>query len=104
ADHVAFRAADRNEVDEVHAALEASNASATNTHDRKYFHSLYVREPGGVLIELATDGPGMIVDEAPESLGETLFFPPGLADAEADMTARLPQFGMPGEPRTIYRD
>lgn len=103
-DHVALRAADIAEVEAVQAALETSNASATNAHDRKYFHSLYVREPGGVLIELATDGPGMTVDEPAENLGEKLFFPPEATDNAADMKSRLPQFGMPGEPRTVYRD
>jgi phospholipase/carboxylesterase len=103
-DHVALRATDIAEVEAAQAGLSTSNASATNAHDRKYFYSLYVREPGGVLIELATDGPGMTVDEPTESLGERLFFPPGLPEPEADMAARLPQFGMPGEPRTIYRD
>lgn len=103
-DHVALRATDVAEVEAAQAELATSNASATNAHDRKYFYSLYVREPGGVLIELATDGPGMTVDEHAEKLGERLFFPPGLPEPEADMTARLPQFGMPGEPRAIYRD
>ncbi len=103
-DHVAFRAAGMADIEETQAALQTSNASATSAHDRKYFHSLYVREPGGVLIELATDAPGMTVDEPAESLGTTLFFPVSSTDEEADMTSRLPQFGMPGEPRTVYRD
>lgn len=103
-DHVAFRGADVAEVEAVQAALATSTNTVTNAHDRKYFHSLYVREPGGVLIELATDGPGMTVDEPAESLGERLFFPPESADDADDMKSRLPQFGMPGEPRTVYRD
>jgi len=103
-DHVALRATDVAEVEAAQAELSTSNASTTTAHDRKYFYSLYVREPGGVLIELATDAPGMTVDEPAKSLGETLFFPPGLPERKADMAARLPQFGMPGEPRTIYRD
>lgn len=103
-DHVAFRASGMAGIEEMQAALKGSNASATSVHDRKYFHSLYVREPGGVLIEFATDAPGLTVDEAPDTLGATLFFPPGSPDTEADMTSRLPQFGMPGEPRTVYRD
>lgn len=103
-DHIAFRASDRDEVEKAQAALGTLNASATSAHDRKYFSSLYVREPGGVLIELATDGPGMTVDEPPENLGGALFFPPGMADAEEDVAVGLPQFGMPGEPRTVYRD
>jgi phospholipase/carboxylesterase len=103
-DHVAFRAADIAELEAARAALETSNASATTVHDRKYFHSLYVREPGGVLIELATDAPGMTVDEPVETLGEQLFFPPDTTGEVADMTSRLPQFGMPGEPRIVYRE
>ncbi|MBX3569519.1 MAG: VOC family protein [Rhizobiaceae bacterium] len=103
-DHVALRAPDRQAVEHVHEALASSNASATNVHDRNYFYSLYVREPGGVLIELATDGPGMTIDEPVETLGSKLFFPPGIAESEADLTAVLPQFGLPGEPRTVYRD
>lgn len=103
-DHVALRASDRAEVEQVTTALARSNDSVTNAHDRKYFYSLYVREPGGVLIELATDGPGMTIDETLERLGSTLFIPPGATEAEDDLVARLPQFGMPGEPRTVYRD
>lgn len=72
-------------------------------HDRRYFTSLYVREPGDVLIELATDGPGMAVDEAADALGRTLMFPPQAADRD-DLRLRLPQFARPGEERTPMRD
>jgi len=103
-DHVALRAVDRPDVEAVEASLVDSNAAATTIHDRNYFYSLYVREPGGILIELATDGPGMTADEPPETLGDRLFFPPGLQEPAEDLIARLPQFGMPGEMRTVYRD
>ncbi|MFP3520515.1 hypothetical protein SB766_30470, partial [Pseudomonas sp. SIMBA_077] len=69
-------AADEAELTSVHDTLAKSTDSATNMHDRKYFKSLYVREPGGTLIELATDKPGMLVDEPAPTLGTKLFLPP----------------------------
>lgn len=48
----------------------------TNTHDLKYFLSLYVREPAAMLFKHTTDGPGFTTDEEPEHLGETLMIPP----------------------------
>jgi phospholipase/carboxylesterase len=103
-DHIAFRAKDMDELNAVHTGLKSLNSSTTNAHDRKYFHSLYVREPGGVLIEMATDGPGMTVDEPLESLGEKLFIPPLFMKDEADVRVALPQFAMPGKERIVYRD
>ncbi|MCL7997775.1 VOC family protein [Brucella sp. 21LCYQ03] len=104
ADHVAFRASDMGEVERVEKELAQLNSSETNVHDRKYFASLYVREPGGTLFELATDGPGFTLDEQVESLGQTLFIPPGNEDMEAAIRMRMPQFSRPGEERVIYRD
>lgn len=103
-DHIAFRAPDVAEVERVHGELGSSNSSITNVHDRKYFYSLYVREPGGTLIELATDGPGMTVDEAPAELGTHLFVPPERAGKLDELKTMLPQFAWPGEERVIYRD
>lgn len=104
ADHVAFRAADVDAVRAVEAELSKLNSSPTNFHDRRYFTSLYVREPGGTLIELATDGPGFTIDEPVESLGETLFVPPQDAEKAEAIRALLPQFALPGEPRMPLRD
>ncbi|MFD1197842.1 VOC family protein [Brucella gallinifaecis] len=104
ADHVAFRAADTQEVERVEKELAQLNSSETNVHDRKYFASLYVREPGGTLFELATDGPGFTLDESVETLGKVLFVPPGNEDREAAIRMRLPQFSLPNEERVIYRD
>ncbi|MDS7596623.1 VOC family protein [Agrobacterium tumefaciens] len=103
-DHIAFRAKDMDDLNEVLTGLKSLNSSTTNVHDRKYFHSLYVREPGGVLIEMATDGPGMNVDEPMERLGEKLFIPPLFMKDEADVRVALPQFSMPEEERVIYRE
>lgn len=104
ADHIAFRAADEDAVRQVEASLASLNSSPTNFHDRKYFSSLYVREPGGTLIELATDGPGFTVDEDADHLGETLLVPPYETGRAADIKVMLPQFGRPGEPRPPRRD
>lgn len=103
-DHIAFRAADAAEVGRVHDELASSNSTITNVHDRKYFYSLYVREPGGTLLELATDGPGMGVDEPADTLGTHLFVPPERADKIDELRVMLPQFSWPGEERVIYRD
>ncbi|MBX3579163.1 MAG: VOC family protein [Rhizobiaceae bacterium] len=104
ADHAAFRAGDVAEVERVEADLSKLNSSPTTVHDRKYFTSLYVREPGGTLFELATDGPGFAIDEPVEHLGERLFVPPSDADRAEDIRLLLPQFSLPGEPRMPARD
>ncbi|MEZ2132247.1 VOC family protein [Sinorhizobium sp. CB9] len=103
-DHIAFRASDEAELARVHEDLQARHSSATNVHDRKYFKSLYVREPGGNLIELATDKPGMTVDEPVTKLGRKLFIPGDAITDLNDLRVVLPQFSMPGEPRVNYRD
>ncbi|MBV2142449.1 VOC family protein [Falsochrobactrum sp. TDYN1] len=103
-DHVAFRAADNKAIMQAEKAFSKLNSSETNLHDRKYFTSLYVREPGGTLFELATDGPGFTIDESVEKLGQALFVPPGNEGQEAGIRARMPQFSLPGEERVVYRD
>jgi phospholipase/carboxylesterase len=103
-DHAAFRATDVDAVKKAEAEFSRLNSSPTNFHDRKYFTSLYVREPGGTLFELATEGPGFTTDEQPERLGETLFIPPGASDRTDDLKVMLPQFAMPGKPRMPRRE
>jgi glyoxalase family protein len=58
--------------------------------DRQYFHSIYFREPGGVLFEIATDPPGFAIDETPASLGTALKLPPWLEPRRAEIERRLP--------------
>jgi phospholipase/carboxylesterase len=103
-DHVALRMTDRAAVETQAEDLRSRGNDMINMHDRKYFYSLYVREPGGGLIELASDDPGFAVDEALETLGTTLFIPEHFHLRPEDIVPMLPQFGLPGEPRTIYRD
>lgn len=89
--HVAFRAADD-------AAQEAMVAQLTGRHglpvteqrDRQYFRSVYFREPGGVLFEIATDIPGFAVDEPADSLGTDLKLPATLEPHRARIEAALP--------------
>ena len=102
-DHVAVRASDAAEVEAMEGELRRRNSSLTNLHDRHYFTSLYVREPGNVLIEMASDGPGFTLDETLDDLGSTLFMPPDTPDPGA-VKVMLPQFGLPGEERVVYRD
>jgi len=102
-DHVAFRARDADAVQRMRRDMK-DVAGMTNVHDRKYFLSLYVREPAGTLIEYATDGPGFTVDEPIEHLGDTLFVPPQDAKRAQDLKLMLPQFAMPGEERFPMRD
>jgi phospholipase/carboxylesterase len=70
-DHVAFRAPDADAVRSMRLSLR--DHGPTEVHDRKYFLSLYVRDPAGILMEYATDGPGMTVDEAPTRSGRPCF-------------------------------
>ncbi|TGN50073.1 ring-cleaving dioxygenase [Paracoccus liaowanqingii] len=100
-DHVALRVPDAAAIT-THAA-RLSDVTEVTVHDRLYFTSLYVRDPAGILIELATDGPGMAVDEAADALGRVLKIPPHVTDA-TDLRLHLPQFARPGEERRPMRD
>ena len=94
--HIAFRAAD----DAAQAAMvrrlvEAHGLSVTEQRDRQYFRSVYFREPGGVLFEIATDAPGFAVDEPVEALGTALKLPAGLERHRAGIEAALPKVALP---------
>lgn len=73
--HIAFRVPTDEMQLEYQSALLAAGHEVTPVIDRKYFHSIYYREPGGVLFEIATEPPGFSVDEPVESLGEKLVLP-----------------------------
>lgn len=102
-DHVAFRATDADAVRRMRLDLR-DHDGAIHVHDRKYFLSLYVREPAGTLFEYATDGPGFTLDEDEAHLGETLMIPPHDAARADDLRVMLPQFAKPGEERLPMRD
>ncbi|HKK26605.1 MAG TPA: VOC family protein [Gemmatimonadota bacterium] len=93
--HVAWRASG----DEAQLALRRrileAGLEATEVIDRRYFHSVYFREPGGVLFEIATDPPGFTLDEPLEELGEGLMLPPWLEGRRAEIEAALPEIHLP---------
>jgi glyoxalase family protein len=86
--HIAFRNADDVAQDEWRKILSRS-LSVTPVQDRTYFHSIYFREPGGVLFEMATDNPGFLIDEPIESLGEELRIPEWNEPIRTRIEARL---------------
>ena len=87
--HVAFRTPD---LDGMHAwtsRLAEFGVQSSGEVERYYFRSLYFREPGGNLFEIATDGPGFAVDEPMDTLGERLALPPFLEGKRAEIQAGL---------------
>jgi glyoxalase family protein len=65
--------------------------------DRQYFHSIYYREPGGVLFEIATDPPGFAIDEPVESLGRLLKLPPMYESRRQLIERALPKIEIPAQ-------
>ncbi len=89
--HVAFRAADDAEQAAMVARLAGNHGiAATEQRDRNYFRSVYFREPGGVLFEIATDVPGFAADEPADRLGTSLKLPLFLEERRAAIEAVLP--------------
>jgi glyoxalase family protein len=88
--HIAFRARSDEEQAAWQDAVRAAGLHVTEVRDRQYFRSIYFREPGGVLFEIATDGPGFTLDEAPDALGSGLRLPPWFEDRREDIERRLP--------------
>ena len=88
--HVAFRVHDVAEELAMREAVGLLGLHATTVRDRQYFESIYFRAPGGVLFELATDGPGFMIDEPREALGEALRLPPQFEAHRAEIEATLP--------------
>lgn len=86
--HVAFRANDA-DYDAWADRLNEFDIPNSGKVDRYWFRSLYVREPNGVLFEIATDGPGFAVDEDAATLGEQLVLPPFLEHRRAEIVANL---------------
>ena len=87
--HVAWRAADDADQATWLARLEELGLRPTPVQDRKYFRSIYFRMPDGILVEIATDGPGFLVDEPPETLGKGLALPPWLEPDRATLEREL---------------
>ncbi|PDP89651.1 ring-cleaving dioxygenase [Glycomyces fuscus] len=88
--HVAYRAPDGPVQEAWRQKLEEDGVGVTEIRDRCYFTSIYFREPGGVLLEIATDGPGFDYDEPLLELGRSLKLPPWLEPDREQIAAHLP--------------
>lgn len=86
--HVAFRTPDA-EYDAWAERLETLGIRNSGKVDRYYFRSLYFREPGGILFEIASDGPGFALDESEATLGERIALPPFLEPRRSEIEANL---------------
>jgi glyoxalase family protein len=93
--HIAWRAADDAAQQAWRENLARSGLNVTDVRDRQYFHSIYFREPGGVLYEIATDPPGFAIDETPENLGTALKLPPWLEPQRGAIERALPPVHLP---------
>lgn len=89
--HVAFRAEDADELATLRDRVMEMGLHPTGVIDRHWFHSVYFRSPGGVLFEIATDGPGYDVDEDPDRLGQKLILPPWLEPRREMIEKQLPE-------------
>lgn len=88
--HVAWRVRDDEEQLQLRSTIIARGYDPTPVIDRSYFRSVYFREPGGVLFEIATDGPGFAIDEPVDSLGEHLMLPAQHEPHRPEIEAVLP--------------
>ncbi len=95
--HIAFRAKDKHEQLKWREHLVDLGYNVTPVIDRTYFHSIYFREPGGVLFEIATEPPGFTLDEKLEELGTHLRLPPWMESARSQIEKILPPIQEPGK-------
>jgi glyoxalase family protein len=93
--HVAFRAPDLATMTSWQQQLLEAGVGVTEILDRQYFKSIYFREPGGVLFEIATDAPGFAIDEPLLELGRALKLPPWLEPSRDQIARSLPAFTLP---------
>jgi glyoxalase family protein len=93
--HVAWRALDGEHQAKLRGDLLGFGLQVTPVVDRQYFRSIYFREPGGVLFEIATDDPGFLIDEPEASLGEALKLPPQYEPQRGRIEQALPGILVP---------
>jgi glyoxalase family protein len=96
--HLAWRVDDDAQQLVVRERVDKAGRRPTPVIDRFWFRSVYFLEPGGVLFELATDGPGFAVDEDPAHLGESLVLPPWLEPQRVQIEGALPRLTPPRLP------
>ena len=95
--HIAFRAKDQAEQLQWREHLVGLGYNVTPVIDRTYFHSIYFREPGGVLLEIATEPPGFTFDEKLGELGMHLRLPAWMESARSEIEEILPPIRVPSE-------
>ena len=95
--HIAFRVPDEESQLAVREEVAGLGYDVTPVLDRNYFRSIYFREPGGVLFEVATDPPGFAADENPAHLGEELKLPPWLEERRGQIEDVLTPLRVPGK-------
>lgn len=93
--HIAFRARDKAEQLNWRQKLVDLGYNVTPVIDRTYFHSIYFREPGGILFEIATDPPGFAVDETLNELGAHLQLPSWYESSRSEIEKTLPTVHAP---------
>ena len=93
--HIAFRARDDEEQLKWREHLVELGYNVTPVIDRIYFHSIYFREPGGILFEIATEPPGFMLDETIGELGSKLRLPPWMESARSQIEQVLPPIKLP---------
>ena len=94
--HVAFRAGEQS-LSGWRDQLTKAGLMPTWIRDRRYFESIYFREPGGILFEIATDAPGFTVDEDRSNLGTALQLPPQYEVDREMITQQLPELTIPAQ-------
>jgi glyoxalase family protein len=98
--HVAWRTPTDEQQMNLRREIIKEGLNATPVIDRIYFHSVYFREPGGVLFEIATVPPGFAIDEKLEELGNRLMLPPWLEPDRKSLEKLLPKVNIPSLPIT----
>ncbi|HZE19032.1 MAG TPA: ring-cleaving dioxygenase, partial [Candidatus Angelobacter sp.] len=98
--HIAFRSVSDEDQLAWRERIAKTGLDVTPVVDRQYFHSIYFRDPGGVLFEVATDPPGFTIDEKPGQLGSALRLPPWLEPRRRRIEDTLPPIRVPQPTRT----
>lgn len=98
--HLAFRSKDEEKLRQLRQKLIKEGYHLTEVENRQYFNSTFFHEPGGILFEIATDGPGYTVDEPIKKLGFSLKLPPNLESKRSLIEADLPELQTPDYSQT----
>jgi glyoxalase family protein len=96
--HIAFRTNDDAQQKIWRSEIADKGFNVSPVMDRSYFHSIYFREPGGVLFEIATENPGFAADEPLEHLGSRLMLPPQYESYRTEIERAVPALRLPTDP------